>query len=131
MRQDDRTSSNLTINRVNIVSILKRNARVFKRFCYKRVGLPHGYTRNRNSFDSFGSTDLLLPLLLPLPHSSPSKSYAAGMKRLLSPWPFVSDSFGNRGRYSPRSVIRFEFCKVDRGGPPPGPIGNFITETRE
>lgn len=37
------------------------------------------------------------------------------MKRLLSPWPFVSDSF-EAGRYSPRSVIRFEFCKVDRGG---------------
>lgn len=68
---------------------------------------PHGYTRNRNSFDSFGSTDPLLPFS--------SKSYAAGMKRLLSPWPFVSDSF-EAGRYSPRSVIRFEFCKVDRGG---------------
>lgn len=36
------------------------------------------------------------------------------MKRLsFPPWPFVSDSF-EAGRYSPRSVIRFQFCKVDR-----------------
>lgn len=31
----------------------------------------------------------------------------------------LSPIHSGRGRCSPRSVIRFEFCKVDRGGPPP------------
>lgn len=115
----------LTINRVNtVMQLWYRFVSILKTSIFRYIRTPTFLLRAERVLATSAAphTDIHgieIPLtpLVPRTPSSPfsSKSYAAGMKRLLSPWPFVSDSF-EAGRYSPRSVIRFEFCKVDRGG---------------